>query len=86
MKDETFNRLIRVRYIIPLKIVLGAMIMVLGFTVLNSGEDLTQSYTLIAETITYSVLACIMYTLGDYLFYLGSRIYRRYVNKEDEKQ
>ena len=81
-----FDRMINVRYIIPLKIVIGAFIGVGMYTLFNRGEDLTVVYTYVGNTVSYSIIACFMFTIGDYVFYIGSRIYRRLATSEDEQE
>ena len=81
--ESYFDRMINVRYIIPLKIIIEAFIGVGLYTLFNRGEDLTVVYTYVGNTISYSLIACFMFTIGDYVFYIGSRIYRRLTNKSE---
>ena len=81
MDEKRFNDFIKVRFIIPIKIAIGTAIMLL---VNPNGSP--EFYKLIADCLTYSIIICILYFTGDYVFYVAPKIYRRLTNKEDEAQ
>ena len=80
MDDETFNRFIRVRYLIPIKISIGTAILLL---VNPNGSP--EFYRLLANCITYSIMVCLLYFVGDYVCYVVERIYRK-LNKPKEDE
>ena len=85
MNDERFNEFIRVRFIIPLKIIIGAFVAVILLPILRPEADLTHVFITIADVITYSLIACMLYFAGDYVVYVTQRIYLKITKKEKKE-
>ncbi len=81
MDSDRFKGFMTVRFLIPIKIVIGAAI-----AILVNPKGSPEFHRLLIDCITYSITICMLYFAGDYVFYVAERIYRKYVNKEDDKQ
>ena len=85
MSEESYlDKMINTRFIIPLKIITGAMVLVLVFPLIRPGVSLADAYILISDSILYSLTACMMYTVGEYVFHIGNKVYLRLKPKEAE--
>ena len=80
MDDETLKKFINVRFLIPVKIIIGAMLAI----VVNTKKTPTFN-VLIGDCVTYSIVACILYFTGDYVFYITPKIYHLLNRKEDSR-
>ena len=81
--DSWFEKIIISRFIIPLKILTGAVVAVLLLPILKPETDLFSFYVLVAECITYSLITCMLYMIGEYVFHVGYRIYIKITKKKD---
>jgi len=78
MIDDQFTRYLTVRFVIPMKIIIGAAIAAL----VNPNN--IEVHRLIAHCVTYSFAACTFYVTGDFVFYFGKTIYRLIGNTKEE--
>ena len=80
MKDETFNRFMNIRFVIPIKIIIGSFL-----ALLVNPKGSPEFNQLIADCITYSIVTCMLYFAGDYVFYITPKIVRWIISKFTNK-
>ena len=89
MDDEQFNRMIRVRFVIPFKIVIGVMVALCVYNIFRV-ELSVEFLALIADVVVYSITACMFYMVGDYSCYqslrIGRYILRKLTNKTEDPE
>lgn len=78
--DEQLKKMITIRFIIPIKLIIGAFIVLLVY------PNNLEIHKNVGNTIFYTLFACILYLLGDYVFYLGNKIYKRIITYKDAKK
>lgn len=76
MDNDRFKGFITVRFLIPIKIVIGV-----ALALLVNPKGSPEFHRLMIDCITYSITICMLYFAGDYVFYVAERIYHRLTRK-----
>jgi len=90
MKDDQLKKMLTVRFVIPFKIAIGALVAAWLGPIIRQEPYSVETLTTIVDVVLYSTFACMLYMVGDYVCYqslrIGKWIIRKLTNKKEDHE